>query len=129
MYGHIANDGIVGELFEAMPPEDQYHELYWKQIIELPEGVSAGWRFDGDAWIDPREAGRDNAEVLARAERNRLLDRCDIIHCNAANWDLMDEEEKAAWHVYKQKLRDVTEQAGFPYDVAWPKKPKGDEQT
>ena len=39
-------------------------------------------------------------------------------------WELMDERQKAAWYIYKQTLRDVTEQKGFPYDVAWPGLPE-----
>jgi hypothetical protein len=35
----------------------------------------------------------------------------------------MDEEEKAAWHVYKQALRDIPEQKGFPFAIIWPVAP------
>ena len=32
-------------------------------------------------------------------------------------------EQKAAWATYRQALRDVTAQAGFPLNVIWPTKP------
>jgi hypothetical protein len=35
----------------------------------------------------------------------------------------MDGGQKAAWHIYKQRLRDIPEQEGFPYEVAWPELP------
>jgi hypothetical protein len=32
--------------------------------------------------------------------------------------------DKAAWAVYRQALRDITAQAGFPWDVQWPAQPE-----
>ena len=29
----------------------------------------------------------------------------------------------AEWELYRQALRDITEQTGFPYEVTWPTKP------
>ncbi len=31
---------------------------------------------------------------------------------------------KAAWAAYRQALRDITAQAGFPWDVTWPTQPE-----
>ena len=31
--------------------------------------------------------------------------------------------DQAAWAAYRQALRDIPQQAGFPRDVAWPEKP------
>jgi hypothetical protein len=31
--------------------------------------------------------------------------------------------DKAAWAAYRQSLRDITAQAGFPWDVVWPAVP------
>ncbi|MDR0326294.1 MAG: phage tail assembly chaperone [Oscillospiraceae bacterium] len=123
MYGYIGSGGVVGELFDIMPPEEQYHESYISQIIELPKGKGAGWRLTGGEWVSPEEAGRDWGAAAARSERDRLLDRCDTVYCNAANWEQMDGEEKAVWHIYKQTLRDITEQKGFPHEVKWPDLP------
>lgn len=52
-----------------------------------------------------------------RAERDALLAACDWTQVADAPVD------QAAWAVYRQALRDVTAQAGFPLDVAWPIKP------
>lgn len=32
-------------------------------------------------------------------------------------------EQKASWAVYRQSLRDITEQTGFPSEVVWPTAP------
>ena len=31
--------------------------------------------------------------------------------------------DKAAWAIYRQALRDITEQAGFPWTITWPDTP------
>jgi hypothetical protein len=31
--------------------------------------------------------------------------------------------DKAAWAVYRQALRDITAQEGFPWDIEWPEQP------
>lgn len=35
----------------------------------------------------------------------------------------MSAEEKAAWAVYRQQLRDITNQPGFPDNIIWPTEP------
>jgi hypothetical protein len=52
-----------------------------------------------------------------RAERNRLIAECD--------WTQVEDSpvDKAAWATYRQELRDLTLQAGFPFDVTYPTKP------
>jgi hypothetical protein len=36
---------------------------------------------------------------------------------------MKSEEWKSAWEIYRQALRDVPEQTGFPYNVIWPEEP------
>jgi hypothetical protein len=56
-------------------------------------------------------------ESEVRQQRNELLSACD--------WtQLPDAPVPAApWAAYRQELRDVTAQAGFPWDVIWPEEP------
>ncbi len=43
----------------------------------------------------------------------------------ATDWTQVDDApvNKAVWATYRQALRDVPAQAGFPYDIAWPVEP------
>ena len=50
----------------------------------------------------------------ARSERDRLLAACDWTQVNDAPVDA------SAWATYRQALRDVPEQPGFPSDIVWP---------
>jgi hypothetical protein len=69
-----------------------------------------------------REALRiANLPTEVRRMRDRLLlesDWTDLPHAP------LSEGKRTAWQAYRQALRDVTEQAGFPEDVVWPVKPE-----
>lgn len=52
-----------------------------------------------------------------RAQRNAILSACDWTQVADAPVD------QAAWAVYRQELRDIPDQAGFPADVVWPVAP------
>lgn len=56
----------------------------------------------------------------AREMRNALIAETDYL---AMPDYPLDEERKAAIFAYRQALRDVPEQAGFPRQIDWPIKP------
>jgi hypothetical protein len=55
-----------------------------------------------------------------RAERNEKLFRSDWTQLSDVS---LTEQEKILWAEYRQKLRDITEQSGFPTNVNWPELP------
>ena len=59
----------------------------------------------------------EKAEVV-RFHRNMYLSSCDWTQVADAPVD------KAAWAIYRQALRDITSQKGFPENVVWPTKPE-----
>jgi hypothetical protein len=60
-----------------------------------------------------------------RAERDRRLAlEVDPIASNALRWSALTDEQQQAWANYRQALLDVTQQSGFPSNVAWPVKPE-----
>ena len=60
------------------------------------------------------------AKDQARAKRDSLLSSCDYFVM--ADYPA-SEEDKALVIAYRQALRDVPQQAGFPYEIEWPEKP------
>lgn len=62
----------------------------------------------------------ENVEARARARRNSLLKETDYLLM--PDYPLT-EELRAAWTAYRQALRDLPEQEGWPTDVIWPEKP------
>ena len=81
---------------------------------------------DVAAYVPPTQEELDAiAAADIRAERNyRLATEVDPIASNALRWAALSAEEQAAWAQYRLNLLDVTDQAGFPYDIIWPIKPE-----
>jgi hypothetical protein len=74
---------------------------------------------DGNKWLigyTVANKPQDQAEDAVRNQRNRLLQE--------TGWmALSDNTISPAWASYRQALRDITAQEGFPYSVTWPTKP------
>lgn len=65
-------------------------------------------------------------ELQPTSEQKALEIRLERDHKLASSdWTQMPDTptDKAAWAVYRQQLRDVTAQPGFPLSVEWPKPP------
>jgi hypothetical protein len=58
-----------------------------------------------------------NKAAQVRAERNKKI--------SATDWTQLADStaDKAAWATYRQALRDITAQAGFPWTIDWPVAP------
>jgi hypothetical protein len=75
------------------------------------------------AWLLPwvvENKPQEDAERNVRSERDGLLAETDwVVIKNTEKGTSIPEE----WEVYRQALRDITGQEGFPYAVSWPVKP------
>jgi len=56
-------------------------------------------------------------ESQIRQERDNLIAATDT-------WALSDRTMTAEQTAYRQALRDITDQSGFPTDITWPTKPE-----
>ena len=70
---------------------------------------------DGQFTAPPPNTELEAAEV--RAQRNSLLSASDWTQLADAPVDVQ------AWATYRQALRDMPDQEGFPWSVEWPEKP------
>lgn len=86
------------------------------EFLTQPDSPGAGYVFADDAfaWVfDPAVASS-----AARARRARLL--------AASDWTQLPDApaaSKTAWTAYRQALRDITDQPGFPENTLWPTAP------
>ena len=67
-------------------------------------------------WPEYQETPLAPTAEEVRAQRDNLLKETDWW---AVQDRVMTEEETA----YRQALRDITDQEGFPHDITWPTKP------
>ena len=67
--------------------------------------------------VDAAKAA-EKKSAQARSERDILL--------SASDWTQVADApvDQAAWATYRQSLRDIPKQAGFPSNVTWPSKPE-----
>lgn len=85
--------------------------------------------FDGNKVVKTITISDTNlAEVEAsvRATRNDKLAVTDWVTSKAVEQDAQDGlgvKIPLAWLNYRQALRDITKQEGFPYSVTWPTEP------
>jgi len=68
--------------------------------------------------VEKQEVDAQQAASV-RAERNRRLTACDWTQLADAPVDNL------VWAVYRQNLRDVPNQPGFPVTIIWPTQPAG----
>jgi hypothetical protein len=61
---------------------------------------------------------RENTILLMKEKRNAML--------AASDWTQVADApvDREAWAVYRQALRDVPKQAGFPESIIWPTPPE-----
>ena len=83
--------------------------------------------YDGQSWIqqwavealsqDEINANAAQQAAAVRADRNARL--------AATDWTQIADSsaDKPVWAAYRQALRDVPSQAGFPQSVSWPQEP------
>jgi len=80
------------------------------------EKVNGTWM---QAWT-VNELPEQQAAANVRAQRNQLLGSCDWTQLADSP---LDADGKAAWALYRESLRLVPQQAGFPWNVQWPSEP------
>lgn len=119
----------VDPVFESPTPTTTRYQTANKNGVELKNNK---WMW---AWtIGP--VFTDNEEATAAAQEAAYVQQIDDKQATAARADrtkrLADSDwtqladstaDKEAWATYRQALRDITDQAGFPWTITWPDAP------
>ncbi len=97
------------------------------QVIRLDDGANIPrghrWWDDYEAWLAAGNTPQpvpDARAADARATRDGLIASCDWTQIADTPFTAA---QRTAWATYRQALRDVPAQAGFPATINWPIKP------
>lgn len=110
--GELAALGVVEVVVPAYPVDG------YRYLLGAPYQADGVWKAD---WVQQDTPERERAMARlsqqVRQDRNHLLAACDWTQTLDAQVD------RAAWASYRQALRDITSQPGFPFSVVWPTPP------
>ena len=126
---------INGEALDVRTesPETYFTPNIVAEFVEVPDEVEETWLLTDGAWaekpapvveeqtqeeLDAITAENNNsAALIVRAERDAKL--------SATDWTQVADVpvDQAAWATYRQLLRVIPEQEGFPNNITWPTSP------
>jgi hypothetical protein len=120
----LASYGIYHVMPDAQPEYDNLVQV----LVRDPEphnnetavNEDTGETYETGRWVigyTVVNKPQDQAEGAVRNKRDRLLSDTDWMA-------LSDNAMTPEWASYRQALRDITTQEGFPFSVDWPAKPE-----
>lgn len=98
-------------------PSSQY--IQNNQVFDKPNKPNDFSVFDYvlKQWVQ----NSDLAENYVKTNRNRLLYQSDWTQLPNSPLTTQKQQE---WADYRQQLRDITSQSGYPFNVVWPTQPE-----
>lgn len=117
---NVSNEELEQFGYFFVTPTESPAFDYTKNIIRSAVASDNGFV---EIWQETAASQDEIAERIVnksnevRAERDALL--------SASDWTQVADAtvDKAAWAAYRQALRDIPQQAGFPYNVTYPVTP------
>ena len=109
-YAIVENGVVVNTALAEAPLESNW--------VLVTDQAGIGWEYKNGAFVEPEPpAPPPITEKQARFQRNTLL--------AASDWTQVADApvDQAAWATYRQALRDITSQEGFPEAITWPVAP------
>jgi hypothetical protein len=88
---------------QKLVPVAPYYEEPWVYTVDV-----------ADKTAEELQQETDDKAAEVRAQRNALLADCDWTQLADAPVD------SQVWAAYRQALRDITDQPGFPWNIVWP---------
>ncbi|CAB5220129.1 Phage tail assembly chaperone protein [uncultured Caudovirales phage] len=120
---NIEEQLLDGELYIEGPYADDKFYIENGLAIELPISPGEYYIFDYETkmWVDNRTEKEkyNDASQPVISKRNSLL--------SASDWTQLPDvplTTKEAWATYRQALRDISAQSGYPFTIVWPTPPQ-----
>ena len=134
--------GVIRDICNGNPAECYHADVAAFYITDVPDTAVNGATLVSGVWTNPPPprvptadeiAARAAEEAAAQAEYKAQSDTEQAASVRASrtqklkdcDWTQLADStaDKAAWATYRQALRDITTQAGFPWSVEWPTNP------
>jgi hypothetical protein len=147
--GQPIGHAVVEENLKALFPSTVFPAIYTPEFVEqfgygmyewtqIPEvqypnklvELAPTKRDNGiyyQTWGTETMTASEQAEATThKVDENRMMRNMRLMQ---SDWTQLSDvslsaEKKAAWNAYRQALRDVTAQAGFPWTIDWPTQPE-----
>lgn len=119
-------------------PAGRFHPAVEALFTVVPDHVRTGARLVDGEWVNPPEpppltpemiaAQQELAETTARERQATLVREDRNSRLTSSDWTqtLDAPVDQQAWATYRQALRDLPSQVGFPDDVVWPTPPSNE---
>ena len=113
----IINDFGGDVVFEGPQAQPTRYQVAFRDGVEQIDGKWYTKYSVAEMDQETKDALDAKQAALIRSERTQKLAESD--------WTQVADApvNKETWAVYRQSLRDVTTQTGFPWEVIWPAKP------
>jgi len=113
-------DSIAALGFVAVEAPPYVYDQYIYKLanpVQIDGAWKAEWVVDAAATQEDIAYKSSKEAKQVRETRNLLLSQCD--------WTQLPDSlvNKGAWAAYRQALRDLSTQAGFPWQITWPTQP------
>jgi hypothetical protein len=117
--------------FSQIPSPERYKKIQEGTPIARgisPEDTGIGVYYQNWLLVDMTDEERTHADSI-RAEEMRQQRNLKL---RLSDWTQLPDspltaEKRQEWVVYRSQLRDITNQAGFPWNVVWPTEPTNGE--
>ena len=114
-----ANFGVV-PVKPTQQPADNYLTNLERTAVKQGDGWLEKWT-ETPATPEQITERTDAKAADVRIERNQYLAACDWTQLADSP---LDADTKSAWALYREALRMLPEQTGFPWNVQWPSAPQ-----
>ena len=126
--GDITEDDTYFKTADAMASKVSFPDAV---VLPLTPPSAGRWGYVNDAFVDLDAADANAAQAVQDAINAQNVDEAVKVRQTRAvmladsDWTQVADApvDKTAWATYRQALRDITTQTGFPRTMTWPNKP------
>jgi len=115
---HASALGVFKLKLVTPPPYDHLTQTRTDVDAALIDGVwTQVWQVTDLSSEEILERNTTQANVVRKIRNAKLVE---------SDWTQIPDStvDKATWATYRQALRDITAQSGFPWDITWPVEPQ-----